>query len=188
MLTWIHALAQSVPSAGEMLTWVRNLAWIRDLSWLHVLPLTALSAAVMTLGLVILLELRAIARLRHALDGGLKRVLEQLDLLCFESQRQGGTHSQPAVAGQEHGQAASAPLPSLPTSRPPLRELATALPVVNLYQNERSLTGRSVPPEPIAERIGERFELGAGEARLLASLAAARARRLKADVPGRVPS
>jgi hypothetical protein len=193
VLTWIHALGQSAPSAGEMLTRIRHLAWVRDLSWLHLLPLTALSAAVMALGLVILLELRAIARLRHALDGGLKRVFEQLDLLCFENQRVSATPSQSAVAEQTGGQAGLSPRPpSLrPSSlRPPLREPPVALPVVNAYQGERSLAGRIVPPEQSAERMVERLELGAGEARLLASLAAARARRtpVEAHVPGRVLS
>ena len=166
MLTWIHALAQSAPSAAEILTRIRTLAWIRDLSWIHAMPLTALSAAVMTLGLVILLELRAIARLRRALDGGLKRVFEQLDLLCFENQRLSETQSLPAVRAQ-----AGSP------SRPPVREAAAEPPVVNGYQNERSLVRSGLPPEQIAERS----ELGAGEARLLAALAAARARRTPAE-------
>jgi len=174
VLTWIRALAQSAPSAGEVL------ARIRDLSWIHALPQTALSAAVMTLGLVILLELRAIARLRRALDGGLKRVFERLDLLCFENQRLSEAQSQPAVGGQ----AGSSSRPSPP--RPPVREAAAAPPTVNAYEGERILVGNGVPPQQIAER----YELGAGEARLLAALAAARARRTPAEAgaPGRVRS
>jgi len=55
--------------------------------WIHEISQTALAAAVATLGCVIMLELRSIARLRRSVDGHLERVFEQLDLLRFESQQ-----------------------------------------------------------------------------------------------------
>ena len=45
---------------------------------LHDVSQTALAAAVLTLGLVILLELRSFARLRRSVDINLGRVFEQL--------------------------------------------------------------------------------------------------------------
>ena len=51
------------------------------MSWVHEISQSALAAAVAMLGLVILLELRSIARLRSLVDGHLARVFEQLDLL-----------------------------------------------------------------------------------------------------------
>jgi hypothetical protein len=51
------------------------------MGWVHEISQSALAAAVAILGLVILLELRSIARLRSLLDSHLTRVFEQLDLL-----------------------------------------------------------------------------------------------------------
>ena len=53
--------------------------------YLHDASVTALAAAVVTLGVVIMLELRSVLRLRHVLDQQLSRVFEQLDLLRFET-------------------------------------------------------------------------------------------------------
>ena len=55
--------------------------------WIHEISQSALAAAVATMGVVILLELRSISRLRHAVDNHLARLFEQLDLLRFESQQ-----------------------------------------------------------------------------------------------------
>jgi hypothetical protein len=55
--------------------------------WIQQISQSALAAAVAMLGLVILLELSSIRRLRHAMDTQLTRVLEQLDLLRSENQR-----------------------------------------------------------------------------------------------------
>jgi hypothetical protein len=55
--------------------------------WIQEISQSALAVAVATLGLVILLELSSIRRLRHAMDMQLTRVLEQLDLLRSENQR-----------------------------------------------------------------------------------------------------
>src|SRR5450631_805992 len=54
---------------------------------LHDVSQTALAAAVLTLGLVILLELRSFARLRRSVDINLGRVFEQLEMLRAESRQ-----------------------------------------------------------------------------------------------------
>jgi hypothetical protein len=144
---------------------------------MHEISLGALAAAVLAMGLVMLLELRSIARLRRAVDGNLQRVFEQLDLLRFESQQliegqalaaHAGHSPQAAAAG---GRAAGA---------------------------ETAGGGAAAPAVAGGSTLAEaRPALGAGEARLLASLAAARARRDRgasahatvsaAAIPGRAP-
>ena len=57
------------------------------MNWIHDVSQAALAGAVLTLGLVILLELRSIKRLRRLVDGHLSRVFEQLDLLRYENQQ-----------------------------------------------------------------------------------------------------
>jgi hypothetical protein len=150
--------------------------------WLHLhdASVTALAGAVVTLGVVIMLELRSVMRLRHVLDQQLSRVFEQLDLLRFE------THQ--LLEGQQSGSAptrsvsmASAPsaeaIPTAPTPRPSLSVVASAsaAPVAPaaVYQNAAALAASGASSREIAERLG----LAAGEARLLSSLAQARARR-----------
>jgi hypothetical protein len=97
--------------------------------WIHEISQSALAAAVATLGLVILLELRSISRLRRAMDTHLARVFEQLDLLRTENR-----------------QLTAVPAPE-PQAAPPVTVVAYSPPI------------------------------GSGEARLMASLAAARARQ-----------
>ncbi|MGH8257287.1 MAG: hypothetical protein ACRET0_13870, partial [Steroidobacteraceae bacterium] len=48
---------------------------------MHDIGVSTLAAAVATLGVVILLELRSVLKLRQVVDGNLARVFEQLDLL-----------------------------------------------------------------------------------------------------------
>ena len=110
------------------------------LGWVHEISQSALAAAVAILGLVILLELRSIARLRSLVDGHLTRVFEQLDLLRLGSQ-------QPV----ETNETAAAP--------------AT-----------RTAPGAAPASNPSAAPAYAQPPLGAGEARLLAALTAARAR------------
>jgi hypothetical protein len=156
---------------------------------LHEVSQTALAAAVLTLGLVILLEIRSFARLRRMMDINLARVFEQLELLRGESRQLLDAQAQAALRAA----AAVAPAkPALveretlerPLAVPPTLERApvepTALDFVvappidtNAYQSATTLAAHGVKPEEIAARSG----LPAGEARLLASLAAARARR-----------
>jgi hypothetical protein len=104
------------------------------LGWVHEISQSALAAAVAILGLVILLELRSIARLRSLVDGHLTRVFEQLDLLRLGSQQLAETNE---------------------TAAAPATRIASTAATAPAYAQ---------PP------------LGAGEARLLAALTAARAR------------
>jgi hypothetical protein len=156
----------------------------------HDISVTALAAAVATLGLVIMLELRSVLKLRQVVDGNLARVFEQLDLLRFESQQliegqqliearaQDGAATlrrQPASA-QPAAPAvvAAAPAPAAtasihPNASPPV---AAGRPG-NVYQSAAVMAATGVPTREIVERYG----LASGEARLLSSLAQARARR-----------
>ena len=128
-----------------------TVTWFQ-LSWLHEISQSALAAAVVTLGMVILLELRSIKLLRRSMDTHLGRVFEQLDLMRFDKQPEdmnSGEVSSPA----------------------PVTASATASPVSNnSYAAAAALASTGMQPEEIAQRCG----LAAGEARLLASLAAAR--------------
>jgi hypothetical protein len=159
---------------------------------LHDVSQTALAAAVLTLGLVILLELRSFTRLRRSVDINLGRVFEQLEMLRAESRT--------LLEAQAQAQAAAAGLPAMvPSARaaagerqiveraltvpaPIERPLAepTALdfivaPPINsdAYVSASALAAHGLAPAEIAARCG----LPAGEARLLASLASARIRR-----------
>jgi len=93
--------------------------WIQlnslQLHWLHEISQSALAIAVATLGVVILLELASIARLRRSMDAHLQRVFEQLDLLRGDSQQIfAGQSRQSAPAAQ----AAAAPAPNVVTHAP----------------------------------------------------------------------
>jgi hypothetical protein len=131
-----------------------TVTWFQ-LSWLHEISQSALAAAVVTLGIVILLELRSIKLLRRSMDAHLGRVFEQLDLMRFDKQpddTNSGESLQPRTAA-------------------PVTAGATASPVGNnSYAAAAALASTGMQPEEIAQRCG----LAAGEARLLASLAAAR--------------
>jgi hypothetical protein len=111
------------------------------MGWVHEISQSALAAAVAILGLVILLELRSIARLRSLVDGHLTRVFEQLDLLRLGSQPLAEANERAAV--------------------PATRIASTTAPA-----SAPAAAAAAYPQPP----------LGAGEARLLAALTAARAR------------
>jgi hypothetical protein len=131
-----------------------TVTWFQ-LSWLHEISQSALAAAVVTLGIVILLELRSIKLLRRSMDAHLGRVFEQLDLMRFDKQ--------PDDTNTGESLQARAPAP--------VTASATASPVGNnSYAAAAALASTGMQPEEIAQRCG----LAAGEARLLASLAAAR--------------
>jgi hypothetical protein len=159
---------------------------------LHEVSQTALAAAVLTLGLVILLEIHSFTRLRRMVDINLSRVFEQLELLRAESRQLLDAQAQaqaqaalrvaavaPAKPVLVERQTLERPLAVPPTlERPPVEPTAldfvVAPPIdTNAYQSATALAAHGVKPEEIAARSG----LPAGEARLLASLAAARARR-----------
>ncbi|HEX4024312.1 MAG TPA: hypothetical protein VHX52_06350 [Steroidobacteraceae bacterium] len=165
----------------------------RDLAavWLHVhdISLSALAAAVVTLGLVILLELRSVMRLRQAVESNLARVFEQLDLLRFESQQliEGQqlieAHTQAGAAANRLFATAPAPTPIPVSARPAAAAQVQAQAQAKaqtetgrasgVYQNAAALATSGAPAREIAERYG----LATGEARLLSSLAQARGRR-----------
>jgi hypothetical protein len=156
---------------------------------LHDVSVTALAAAVLILGLVMLLEIHCFSRLRRMVDINLSRVFEQLELLRAESRQMLEAQAQ-AVLRVAPVVAPAKPVPverqtlERPLAVPPTLERAaiepTALDFVvappidtNAYQSASTLAAHGAKPEEIAARSG----LPAGEARLLASLAAARARR-----------
>jgi hypothetical protein len=157
---------------------------------LHDVSQTALAAAVLTLGLVMLLELRSFNRLRRSVDINLGRVFEQLEMLRAESRKmldaQAVAQAQAAallaapsraLAGErqtvERPLAAAAPI-ERPAVESTALDFVVAPPIDNdAYLNANTLAARGLTPEEIAARCG----LPAGEARLLASLASARGRR-----------
>ena len=155
------------------------------MTWLHDVSQSALAAAVLTLGVVILLELRSVLRLRHAVDSNLARVFEQLDLLRFENQQlmesqaqlQTGLQAAPvraAVQPSPQGIGSTSAGAPAPGELVPVRSMThPGNGAGNAYQNAAALAAGGVPAREIADRCG----LAAGEARLLSSLAQARARR-----------
>src|SRR5579862_898630 len=128
-----------------------NLNWLQlpALQWhlVHELSQSALAAAVAILGVVILLELASISRLRRAMDSRLQRVIEQLDLLRSENQRLMEAFER-APASDSRAVALTGPVQSAALAPAP------------------TLAVPDYAPPP----------LGSGEARLLAALTAARAR------------
>jgi hypothetical protein len=164
---------------------------------LHDVSQTALAGAVLTLGLVMLLELRSFNRVRRSLDINLGRVFEQLEMLRAESRKMLEVQSLAQAQAQAAALLAAAPVvapsralagerqtierslvPAAPVERPAVEPTAldfvVAPPIDNdAYLNASTLAARGLTPEEIAARCG----LPAGEARLLASLASARGRR-----------
>lgn len=175
LLQTAHTLANSALWTGET-----ALAWVHDLS------LAALSAAVITLGLVMLLELRALAQLRRSVDTQLGRVFERLDLLrvdyarLLEEQGPARGHSH---AGSVSGAGAmnSISVAGLPTAAPGPKSAAAAndkIPKSATKVGERSPVRAGVAGAAmLLPSALTALPLAAGEARLMASLAEARARR-----------
>ena len=131
------------------------------MTWLHDASQAALAGAVMTLGLVMLLELHSIARLRRAVDCNLARVFEQLDLLRFENQQ---LIEAQTYGGEPRPMRTAASCPSAASPHPSATNPTTA--ATNAATGADSGAATSIP-----------VALPAGEARLLATLAAARANR-----------
>jgi hypothetical protein len=165
---------------------------------LHDVSQTALAAAVFTLGLVMLLEMRSFNRVRRSVDINLGRVFEQLEMLRAESRQMLEAQAKALTALRAApmvGPARPDPAEMLerPLIAPPTLERAgperaavepTALDFVvappidaDAYLNATAMAARGLAPLDIAARSG----LPAGEARLLASLASARARREEAS-------
>lgn len=152
--------------------------------WLHVrdVSVSALAAAVLTLGVVLLMELRCVVRLRHSMDSNLARVFEQLDLLRFETQQllegqQLARTSQPALPAVAAA-AASAPV----TSNPAAGAMSRAAPVATAATTAATAVATAGAAIPVAVDLSGAApgRVSAGEARLLSSLAQARARRAQA--------
>ena len=131
--------------------------------WPHVhdISVSALAAAVVTLGVVILLELRSVLKLRHVVDNSLARVFEQLDLLRFESQQL--IEGQQLIEARAQAGAAS----------PAWRAEAPARPQAQAQTDD----ARAAVSPAAASVAAAAVAATAGEARLLSSLAQARARR-----------
>jgi len=138
-----HTLQQGIASLADVIV-----------PWLHEFSIAALAAAVVTLGCVMLLELRALAVLRRNVDTHLGRMFEQLDLIRFD-------HVQLLEAYGRH--AANAAAAGSMSAKAQAADAAN--PTLTSVPSSAALT-----PNAIA----------AGEARLLASLAEARARRAEA--------
>ncbi len=131
------------------------------MNWIHDISQAALAGAVLTLGLVILLELRSITRLRRLVDGHLARVFEQLDLLRYENQQLLEART-PAASNAD-------------TTRGTERR-SRSISVAPRSAADAPAVPTPARPTP-AREVSPTVSLAAGEARLLASLAAARARR-----------
>lgn len=160
---------------------------------LHDISLSALAGAVLALGLVILLEVYTVARLRRSVDINLGRVFEQLELLRAESRQLIDAHTQVAARALPVTTPARPTLVELQSVERPLNDKAALerdmpevpmleasavpAPVNDAYSNASKLAAGGLSAEDLAARSG----LPAGEARLLVSLAAARARRAQSS-------
>jgi hypothetical protein len=145
--------------------------------WLHVhdVSVSALATAVVMLGVVVLLELRSVVQLRHVTDKQLGRVFEQLDLLRFETQRLLECQEAPVTPAAAMRPAVR-PRPVAPT---------VALPVADSVATTATRSAPVIPDAPLpaapTRELVDRHVLSSGEARLLSSLAQARARRAVAE-------
>lgn len=131
----------------------------------HDICVSALAAAVITLGVVLLMELRCVLRMRQIVDNQLGRVFEQLDLLRFETQQL--LEGQQSIESRDSRAVAPVQESALAARVDPLTASIAARPVVP------DLT----PVTPAAALRPPARGVTAGEARLLSSLAQARSRR-----------
>lgn len=174
-------------------------AWTHIGAHVHDISVSALALAVATLGVVLLMELRSVLRLRHVVDNQLGRIFEQLDLLSFETQQLlEARHAAQRPAGEDEEAATinavivggtvaaahradSAAVVPANNAAPAVTTAPAAAPALvaqgavpgRVYQNAAALAASGASSREIAERLG----LANGEARLLSSLAQARARR-----------
>ena len=147
---WMTAITHALQLGRQTLSQSARPVAELGMPSVHDVSIAALAVAVVTLGVVMLLELRALAALRRNVDGHLARVFEQLDLIRFDHVQLLEAHAR--IAG---AMAVAAPAERIvPTASSPSTAPSAAL---------------STPA------------IAAGEARLLASLAEARARRAAAE-------
>ena len=81
---WMTAITHALQQGAQALHCPRAPFADLVMPWVHDVSIAALAAAVVTLGCVMLLELRALAALRRNVDAHLARVFEQLDLIRFD--------------------------------------------------------------------------------------------------------
>ena len=145
---WMTTVTNALQQGTQALTPARPLGDL-VMPYIHEFSIAALAAAVVTLGCVMLLELRALAALRRNVDAHLARVFEQLDLIRFDHVQLLEAHAR--IAG---GMAVAPPngAPKAP-------------------QTEQAITGASSGSAALTPPA-----VAAGEARLLASMAQARAK------------
>ncbi|MFT3907105.1 MAG: hypothetical protein QM718_12420 [Steroidobacteraceae bacterium] len=105
--------------------------------------LAALATAVLMLGVVTILELRTVVKLRRTVTRDLERVFEQLDLLRFESN---------AI---------------LDNQKRPVRLASAPAPIVAAALNHGAV---AVPSPSVVPFNGGQGRLAAGEARVLVAL------------------
>jgi len=154
---WMTTVTNALQQGTQALTQPARPLGDLVMPYVHEFSIAALAAAVVTLGCVMLLELRALAALRRNVDDHLARVFEQLDLIRFD-------HVQLLEAHARIAAAMAGPMPaSAPTERG-----AT----ITSGPNNASTSAALMPPA-----------IAAGEARLLASMAQARARLAAAGRP-----
>ncbi len=141
------------------------MTWLQP-NWIHAISESALAAAILILGLVIMLELRSIRSMKRNLDTHLARVFEQLDLLRLD-------HS----SREESADRRMMPVPVAAVTPAAVTPVPLSSIGDNPYAAAASLASSGMSAEEIARRCG----LAAGEARLLASLAAAKSSRRQAQ-------
>jgi len=159
---WMTTVTNAWQQGTQALTPARPIADV-VMPYVHEFSIAALAAAVVTLGCVMLLELRALAALRRNVDAHLARVFEQLDLIRFDHVQLLEAHAR--IAG---GMAVATPN-GLPNGTP------------KAAQTERAVAAVSSPISTMSSATLTPPAIAAGEARLLASLAEARARRAAAE-------
>src|SRR5579862_7767177 len=81
---WITALTHSLQHGTASLAQPTSRLADSIVPWVNEYAIAALAAAVVTLGCVMLMELRALAALRRNVDSHLTRVFEQLDLIRYD--------------------------------------------------------------------------------------------------------
>jgi hypothetical protein len=132
---------------------------------------SALAAAVLALGLVMLLELRSLGRLRNTVARDLSRVFEQLDLLRFDSQQ--------LIDVQ-----AAAPPPSVALAPAPASIMRPRIaPISTDDAADLARISRMAAEGVAVKEIADRCNLPAGEARLLLALQNARVRHTALEKP-----
>lgn len=154
--------------------------WMMTHDWTQI----ALASSVLALGLVVALEVRAMARLRHEVTRDLARIFEQLDLVRFETQQLRESPVRPVSATV----AALRPV-ERGTQRPPLERTAQRAPgergilsqapeLAPAARDNYSDAARMAADGAQAHEIAMKCGLASGEARILVGLQAARSRRI----------